>query len=118
MIKDLGIKTGTRIVQTDSSDQDVKRNTELKKESPTKTQLGIGSVSYGSEYIKQQLGPVEVEVKSLVDQIKEQRLAEQAERSDVQQQQDMMGEMNKANQQSSAMSKSSFWSDIFRFFSS
>lgn len=118
MIKDLGIKTGTRIVQTDSSDQDVKRNTELTKEPPTKIQLGIGSVSYASENIKQQLGPVEVKVKSLVEQIKEQRLSEQAERIDVQEQQDMMSKMNEAEQRQRQMSKSSLWWDIFHFFSS
>ena len=118
MIKDLGIKIGTRNVQMDQVDQDVKSNTKLTKEPPPKIQLGIGSVSYASENVKQQLGSVEVEVKSLADQIKEQREAEQAERADVQEQQDMMSEMNKANQRSSTMAKSSFWSDILHFFSS
>jgi hypothetical protein len=118
MIKDLGIKTGTRIVETNSSDTDLKHNAEFTKEAPAKIQLGIGSLSYSAEMVKQQLSPVESEPKSLMDEIQKQQQAEQAERADVQQMQDAMGEMNKANRQKAEMSKSSFWQDILHFFSS
>ncbi|HEY7161517.1 MAG TPA: hypothetical protein VH815_09670 [Acidobacteriota bacterium] len=116
MIKDLGMKTGVRIVQTGSSHQDINHNEEATKEPQTKIQLGIGSVSYAGEMEKQQLNPVEIEPKSLIDEIKKQRQAEQAERADVQEMQDAMSEMNKGNQRAAA-AKSAWW-DIFHFFSS
>jgi hypothetical protein len=117
MIKDLGIKTGPRIVQTELSEQTMKDNAEVTKEPPAKIQLGVGDISYAAEMVKQQLSPVESEPKSLMDEIKKQRQAEQAERADVQEQQDVMGEMNKANKQKGEMSKSSSWWDPFHFFS-
>ncbi len=123
MIK--GIRTGTQIVQPQASDEI------LGGQPKTKTQFGIGGVSYSSEKIKQQLGPIE-QGTTFIDELKKDMDADLAERTDVQQAQDMMGEASRAEQMMQDISSKmenqknpqqdpqskSWWSEIWHFFSS
>ena len=97
MIK--GIRTGTQIVQPQASDEI------LGGQPKTKTQFGIGGVSYSSEKIKQQLGPIE-QGTTFIDELKKDMDADLAERTDVQQTQDMMGKASqRANLEQNVSSK-------------